>query len=773
MKNYTLEKVGQEEFFKNYKITFENNYGEEIIVDSTDGIFRGSLFEFKLNINDLNKCLFQAIKYLSKERIKGHNVPASIFLVDLNKEIVYEYKSVDYYKEIHVVYYGGASKENNGFTSQSPFKIYNLEKLEDDNLFRQSLEKNTDFLKIDIDENCVIGWAKRYYKMFPSATKDDLLSDTGEFRKPNIFKDYINPYIGETNKEFRYLMDVLNDRMKKKELGAFYSPATYCKKATELIRDAIKRVPEGNDYIILDRCAGTGNLEMFLSEEELSHCILSTIEYYEYQVLNELYSGRVRAILPVDDNGNSKDITIDDKGMINGLDALSKEFLETTYVKKFIDSKTTTIIVLENPPYQESGGVTGETVIEKSYIDGEMKKKIKKCGMYTREKANRFIWSAFEYYLREDTDSLILFSPIKYWKSANVINKEFLKGFVFNKEYFHASKSALCCILWSNKDSKIDCLKDLSIFDITDYDKETEAILDTNKKIDIKRMVGPSSDLIYEKNNKVEVFDFECKSNGDLEKLSDITGTDRLGYLATKSYESVFNNFWFGSSIYKGIHSGVYLRRDDYLNKLPVGAAKLFDRNTDIWWSNLFYNTSDGGTKYQNDYEFLKSSLIYMCLTPFNRCRSLKGKNKIYYNELCFDTKSKYKSQALKDLHSITLDNDGNQRIMDPKISKMLLNEDTNTLKFKPFELNSDEKELFKLWEKVLNEAVLTKNYNKDFSYGLDQIEKELNTSKKVKDKIQYDYPLLNGNINTLKTKLKEYYKKYIEPKCFEYELLK
>ena len=74
-------------------------------------------------------------------------------------------------------------------------------------------------------------------------------------------------------------MDKLNDKFQKKNLGAFYTPEQYAKKSIELVRQAIKRVPKGNDYIILDRCAGTGNLEKHLSEEELSHCILSTIEY--------------------------------------------------------------------------------------------------------------------------------------------------------------------------------------------------------------------------------------------------------------------------------------------------------------------------------------------------------------------------------------------------------------------------------------------------------------------------------------------------------------
>ena len=55
-----------------------------------------------------------------------------------------------------------------------------------------------------------------------------------------------------------------------------------------------------------------------------------------------------------------------------------------------------------------------------------------------------------------------------------------------------------------------------------------------------------------------------------------------------------------------------------------------------------------------------------------------------------------------------------------------------------------------------------------------DDIINELNTFMKDSDgNIIYDYPELNGQINSLKIKLRSYYKHNIEPKLFEYELLK
>ena len=66
---YELEREGQIEFFDNYGIPYTDD--DSVLVDNTDGIYNGNILEFKLNINNLNKTLFQAIKYLSKMRIKG------------------------------------------------------------------------------------------------------------------------------------------------------------------------------------------------------------------------------------------------------------------------------------------------------------------------------------------------------------------------------------------------------------------------------------------------------------------------------------------------------------------------------------------------------------------------------------------------------------------------------------------------------------------------------------------------------------------------------
>lgn len=775
MKNYINEKEGQLDFFKIYSINFENNFDDTVIKDSTDGIFRGSLFEFKLLINDLNKVLFQAIKYLSKERIRGHNVPASIFLVDLNRDIVYEYKSKDYFEDIHKVYTGAASKENFGFIANKPSFTFNLEKLSEKNLFLKHLEENTDYLKINIDDNCIVGWAERYYKENPEATKDDFLKEDGELRKPDKFKDLINPYIGETNVRFKYIMDKLNDKLKKKTLGAFYTPPQYASKAVELVRKAIKAIPEGKKYIIFDRCAGTGNLEAMLTDEELSHCILSTYEYYEWLVLKERLGDKVLKILPEEIDS----VDAFDNGYVKNNNALSEGYIQNNPLKEYIENDEYVIIMLENPPYMEVVSNLGadRTTDTNSFVLENMKKDIK--GVATNELANRFIWSAFKYFLRKD-DFFIILSPVKYWKSTDIVKKEFVEGYIFNRKHFHASPAAVSCILWKNIDSDIDKLENLKILNI-----DNNGNLIEEGKTTLKKVNKPFSTFYDTRKDQNDIDnDLYCGTEGtertDLtEKQKCIKGifnSNIIAYLNATSFISDSKHHYLVRANYFNGH-GFHIRKDNYLSKIVLSAAKLFYVNSDWFYLDMFYNTSDGGTKYETDNEFLKYCLIYTSLSQHNKCLSFKGSDgRNYFNELCFDKKSPHKSQALIDFESMTLDNDGNQRPLhkDATDSIIKVNEDgTRELKFAPLTLNAEEVELIKLWDTIMDLASQTKNYKKDYSYGLYQIIQELNTFVKTKDGNQYDYPLLNGNINTLKTKLKEYYKKYIEPKCFEYELLK
>ena len=75
---FNYERDGQIKFFENFRIDYKNN---PVLVDDTDGVWKGNLLEFKLDISNLNSVLFQTVKYLSKMRCKGESIPANIILV--------------------------------------------------------------------------------------------------------------------------------------------------------------------------------------------------------------------------------------------------------------------------------------------------------------------------------------------------------------------------------------------------------------------------------------------------------------------------------------------------------------------------------------------------------------------------------------------------------------------------------------------------------------------------------------------------------------------
>ena len=170
-KKFNTEMEGQINFYNKYLKRIDKNLTQDdVLEENTDGILKGNLIEFKLNINDVNSVLFQSIKYLSSMRVKGKSIPANIVLISLNTETTYIYKSKDYIEDIEKIYIGGASKNNIGFQSKSePIKLENSKPIDIETLITTLKEYN--YTKINIDENCIIGWASRYYKENPTAKK--------------------------------------------------------------------------------------------------------------------------------------------------------------------------------------------------------------------------------------------------------------------------------------------------------------------------------------------------------------------------------------------------------------------------------------------------------------------------------------------------------------------------------------------------------------------------------------------------------------------------
>lgn len=768
--NFENELTAQVSFLEQYLPMVDQSLKvDDVQNDYNDGVVNGNILEFKLVINNLNAVLFQTIKYLSVRRIKGKPIPANIILLSANEEKAYLYRSNDYLEDIEMVYVGAASKNNDSFSAQQY-----IEQIDYSTMVGQNriicLLRSKEYIRIHIDENCIVGWANRFYEDNKSATKAEFLGDetgktriVGEIRKPTKLRNYIYPYEGKSNKKFRYLMDKLNDDLHKKDLGAFYTDPMYAKKSLELVREAICKVPEGNDYIILDRCAGTGNLEQHMTDEELKHVIVSTYEYYEYKVLMENFSDKVRSIIPPIESNNTFM-----GGMVRGANALEKDFIENELIMRYVNDPKCTIIVFENPPYSEStsaehqkkGHGKKSSEWKKSFVAQEMKKYVKGKGL--NDMGNAFIWSAFHFYLRQPTDSLIVYSPVKYWKAQGLISKRFVRGFAFNRRHFHTNIGATIMVAyWANEEQP-----ELNDFLIQAIDISEKNIGGETKRefvdcgmLPVKKLHKTYSEVYYDKRKiddkyKVGIL---CALNGK-EKTSNITNKplthpDVIGYMVAHS--SGFDNPDLDSSLlvagrYDG--HGFYLFKDNYLEKMPLFAATRFYKYNREWINRgRIMKSGDGSMRFNKDLKkgklngFLKKCLLFAVLEPQNHMREFIGSDgKKYKNELCLDITN-------------------GDTLASKALTEMVMNE--------------DEKKLLDLWKKILTAAKTTKNYKPSVNYGLFQIKDELDTfyviQKNKKNKKIYEYKDLHSDIDTLSKLLKLYYLKEIVPTLIDYEFLK
>ena len=366
-----------------------------------------------------------------------------------------------------------------------------------------------------------------------------------------------------------------------------------------------------------------------------------------------------------------------------------------------------------------------------------------------RDITNRFIWSGFKFFLRQKTDSYILFSPIKYWKTLGLADYIFLGGYLFNRAYFHASPSAISCILWGNEKANIEKIT-LNTVDIVDGET-----IDLQKS-DVFKAHKTLEPLFDRRKKDTDIpTNVYCEANGEETKGrkcdgTSYTGQDIIGYLRTDSFGVDPKHVSLTRCTLFNIR-GYYLRKDMYLKKLPLFCSKQYPQ--DSWYErDVYYTTSDGGDSFTNDDNFLKSCLIYTCLSNQNKCLSFDGSDgRRYQNELCFDNSRDEKPLSLQDLEKFAAD--------------------------KVTALDDEEEKLLEVWSQILEEAKKTSKYNPEFNYGVYQITKELNTSYTVgtgkSKKTVYDYPVLNGHLDTLRVLLKAYYKSHITEKMFEYELLK
>lgn len=815
---HDYELAEQEDFYKQYLPLVNSELDPvDVQVHSTDGLIGDLLLEFKPSIKDLNAVLFQAIKYLSHFRLNGQAVPSNILLISYDEGTAYYYKADNYLPDIEKVYTRAASKDVTGqFVAGDPKAVwhYGDNSVDEDAMiqlmkgaYKRNQNGNQQWVAVHIDSDDIIGWATTYYKENKGARKAEFLGDStiiGEIRQPRKLKGRILPYTGKDNAAFQYIMDKLNDYVERADLGAFYTPMPYATKSNELVYDAIRRFQQsGNDdYIILDRCAGTGNLEATLNDnvpndivdkDVLSHVIVNTYEFFEYKVLKQRLGDQVRNIIPPVANFTD--------GTVEGSNALSQEFVENPIIKQYVDNPKCTVIIYENPPFAETTSIehqkrhSGKSSSKKwkyNYVTMQSKQELK--GARSNDMSNVFIWSAFHYYLRQSTDSAIIFSPLKYWKlGQDWFDFKAGKALAFNRKYFHAVRQMVNgCVLWLNElakptDNGGDSLK-LVAYDIIDapapnYDTGELTVIDEN--VVAKRIHSNFSqsyyaettepdDVVQQKERPYPLHPDAIQSafngrEGRDKRLSVNAkyNNDIIGYLTAQA--STFENdssmtHLLRNTQYNG--HGFHLRTANYLTKLPMFAAGWWKAYRPNWWEiGVYYRSGDGKAAFDKDVKagkldhWLNQVLFYTCLENYNKIRSLEGSDgRWYYNELSLDNNKGQVHDPLNKSQPETL--------ASQQLSNFLSN------------LNDDEAKMYQLWQRILKEAKVTKGYDKRLNYGIYQINDELNTSHKEtnsrgKTTTVYDYPQLNGDLNTMRGLIKNYYHKYVMPNLFKYEFIK
>lgn len=733
---------------------------------STDGYTNGIIFEHKLNVKGygMSKALSQALIYLSRFNRDGIPVPSKIMLVSQDENKVYMYDANNYIDIINDIPKYATLQASRGIDDfsqrEEPIVIdYNLKNAASCMKLINIINEEPSYVKVDINIHNVYGWASYFYTHAEKPKKNEFFK---EIRNPqNTLSNLINPWHGDET-DFALIMDLLNDPQQQRDLGAFYTPPQYAKKATEMVREAIKNVPKGNDYIILDRCAGTGALESYLTDEELSHVIINTYELKEWHVLRDKFGSLVRCIIPPIPSDLSKYPDYDNEtGFLTGANALDDSFLNRPEIMKYVNDDKCTIIMLENPPYKDIAGQNKSVNNKHDYIYNEFIKEGTNQAAH-RELVNLFIWSAFKYYLKKKYDSYILFGPIKYFKTANYVPNDFsfIRGYLFNRKHFHASPSAISCILWHNNGNKED---------IDNIKLEAIDIVDGNcKTID---------DVIIKKvkNNFTPYTPTKKSYDGDIESSTCVeykTGTPAVtiskpsifnenivGYLRVTSYNlSGFSGCLTRTATRDALEQcyGYYLRKDYFLDKLPLFCAKAFPEK--YWYiKEIYFTTSDGGDKYTKDKEFLKKCLIWTSLSISNKSCSFHGQDgRFYRNELCLD-------------------------------GDTVANETLNYLINNGYLLSKDEENLINEYKNIINEIskkdslgnYVYEEYNPKYSYGLFQINSEINIKivdgydKNGKEKKIQKYGDLNNLLNSFKKKLQKYYDDNIIDDLFKYELLK
>lgn len=364
--------------------------------------------------------------------------------------------------------------------------------------------------------------------------------------------------------------DRMNEKYVQKMQGAFFTPPRYVKISTQYVYNAITDAYKmGYDnYVIVDRCAGVGNLESQFDEDVYSHLILGTLNEAEAFTANIRFNGLAE---------------------VNVVDALSEDGVN--YYIKAINNykikhtvKKLAVIFLENPPYAQtnsnkSGGIKSN--YNKTYVHKNMTKG-------GEDLDEQFVFSAFEYY---GLFRYIHYGPIKIWKSRHLITKEVKDAYLCNRKYFNASESAIALLHWTNTDSEYDKIC---------FDND----IDNNF-------------VVY----KVYKTISELYSDEGKEKGICVVEARNFSFASPRLTGSINDNEKYGKK---------WVSKKNLPNVLPLFCASRdsvsetgkIDNYIDYRIIDTVYKSSDGGIEYQNDNDFKQDCMLYCLCSHKNSCSS-------------------------------------------------------------------------------------------------------------------------------------------------------
>ena len=726
----------------------------------TDGHIGNVLIENKKEAKDCYySALSQAIKYAARIMWGGQLLPAFIIINGLNDQYMYVFKTEDFISEIEAVKIGESASKNNSdyYTDIEPIDKIKWTTLEGKNKFNSYINSNEPAPKYHVSVLNVVGLSKIAYNTFKMTKSQFLDEENGELRKPTVLADRIYPYEAKTNDEFKRIMDILNTPALQKELGAYYTPNVYVKKAQEYLMNAIADVPEGMNYVVIDRCAGTGNLEDGLSDEVLSHCILNTIEEKEFVCLAADFGYKCLAVTQED--------------------ALDTDILKS--VKPYVEDENTVVILFENPPYSEAvgGNLTGEPIKKNPWRETFIHRKmmaVKGERGYGSKSANDlahlFIFSAQEYYMTGEYDVYIVFDPLKYWKGQNLMNKNFREGCLCNRKGFHATPSAISLIAWGNKEENVESLT----LDAIEIDGAIVNTITTKKSYHLH---------LEEKDGREfedDIPSVALGTSGDEHTgrtkvmVKPIYNDNIIGYFMDSAFPMDAKNCYF---VRLGLYAahGFYMRDDNFLKYMPMYTAARAHTYLKKWYQkDVYYKTIDGGLEYMNDNNFVRKCLLWTMLAPNTKHKSLvlsngqKVANRLAFEEgtIGYDTYYKMRSDKV-DYDSMT-------------------REELIEYMTKDKEDYSSEDKIITFYNTLVENVKTKEDYGKEeynrmaeefgegFTIGLWQIidniniYKDPNATRKTKK-----YKKLDAAIKSFKSELEKFYINEILNDLFKYELIK